>query len=65
MAELAYKGGLSVADIAAEWSKVFRLDADGKLSQIYDSEYPDGRKETKYTITRQSVTDAIARRKAD
>ena len=60
----AFQGGLTVAEIAAEWPKVFRMNADGKLSQIYDSEIADGsgRLETKYKITSQSVIAAIARK---
>lgn len=63
MAERAFKGGLSAAKIAATWPKVFKLDADGKLSQIYDSEIADGsgRLETQYRITEESVTAAIGR----
>lgn len=62
-AESAFRAGLTTQQIAAEWPKVFRVDGDGKLAQIYDSEIDDGseRLETKYTITAESVREAIAR----
>lgn len=61
--EKAFRAGLTIQQIAAEWPKVFRVDGDGRLAQIYDSEIADGsgRLETKYTITAESVREAIAR----
>lgn len=64
-AEKAFRAGLTVAEIAAEWPRVFKVDAEGKLSQIYDSEIADGsgRFETRYRITDESVQVAIKRKK--
>ena len=44
------QAGMSTTDIVAEWPLVWRLTDDGKLSQIYDSIYEDGRKETCYMM---------------
>jgi hypothetical protein len=63
MAQRAFEGGMSAADIAKEWPMVWKLDAAGKLGQKYDSEYGDGRMETKYTITAKSVADALKKYK--
>jgi hypothetical protein len=58
------KAGMTPQEIADEWPKVWRC-IDGKLSQIYDSEFCDdrgnrtGRFETKYTVTKASVDKAI------
>ena len=62
-AERAYAAGLTIAQIAAEWPEVWRVDADGKLGQKYDYELADGsgRKETNRRITDESVTAAIAK----
>jgi hypothetical protein len=63
MTQRAFEGGMSAADIAKEWPMVWKLDAAGKLGQKYDSEYGDGRMETKYTITAKSVADALKKYK--
>lgn len=58
-----YAAGMTVADIAAEWPEVFRVDAAGKLGQIYDYELADGsgRYETNRRILATSVTATIAK----
>ena len=56
------KAGMTPQQIATEWPKVWRCDAAGKLGQIYDSQFEGSEiKETRYTITRESVDKAIAR----
>lgn len=64
-AEKAYRGGLTAREIAAEWPEVFKIDADGRLSQRYDYELADwsGRFETSRRITDDSVNQAIARKR--
>ncbi len=62
MACKAHAAGMSPAQIAEEWPLVWKL-SDGKLAQIYDSELSDGRKETRYSITLDSVQKAIKRHK--
>ena len=42
MAELAFKAGLTVEQIVAEWPEVWKLDAAGKIGQKYDYELNDG-----------------------
>lgn len=62
-AERAFKAGMTVQQIAAEWPEVWKLDAEGKLGQKYDYELADGsgRYETNRRITEDSVTAAIAK----
>jgi hypothetical protein len=64
-AEEAYRGGLTPAEIAAEWPLVWTC-TEGKLGQKYDYELADGsgRYETRYQITAASVREAIARKSA-
>jgi hypothetical protein len=50
--------GMNATDIVDEWPLVWRLADDGKLSQIYDSIYHDGREETCYTMA--AVKEVIA-----
>lgn len=67
MATLAFKAGMTVDDIAAEWPAVFTASTEhGKrvLGQKYDSVMSDGRNETRFMVTRASVNEAIARRAA-
>jgi len=58
-----FKAGMTPAQIAEAFPEVWRLDADGRLSQRYDYELADGsgRYETRYLITRTAVRDAIAK----
>lgn len=67
MAELAFKAGLTVEQIVAEWPEVWKLDAAGKIGQKYDYELADGsgRFETNRMITRDSVAAAIAKHKGN
>lgn len=60
-----FKAGMSPADIARAFPKVFTC-TDGKLGQIYDSEIADGsgRLETRYTILKSAVDAAIKRHKS-
>jgi len=46
-----FEAGATPAQIAEHWPAVWKLSPDGKLSQIYDSVYPDGRKETAYMMS--------------
>lgn len=66
MAMRCFKAGMTPRQIAAEWPKVFRciVEHDREvLSQTYDSEYDGDRKETRYTILRESVDAAILKHK--
>lgn len=58
----AFKGGMSIEQIAKEWPEVFFIK-DEKLGQHYDYELADGsgRFETNRRITSESVTKAIAK----
>lgn len=59
-----FKAGMTPRQIAKEFGRVFKVEVeDGtpKLGQKYDSIYPDGRKETKFTINRGAVSEAIER----
>ncbi len=56
----AFEAGATAQQIAAFWPEVWKCDSEGKIGQRYDSIYPDGRKETKYTITEQSLRELIA-----
>lgn len=67
-AEKAFRGGLTIQQIAAEWPAVFRVVEEGgipRLSQLYDYTLADGsgRNETNRRITSDSVNAAIAKRK--
>jgi uncharacterized protein (DUF433 family) len=61
-----FQAGMTPQQIAASWPEVWRCDADGKLSQIYDYELADGseRLETNRRILDKSVTAAIRRYRA-
>lgn len=65
-AEEAFRGGLTIEQIAAEWPEVWTL-TDGKLSQKYDYMLADGseRLETNRMITSESVRKAIKRVKSE
>ena len=62
----AFKAGLTIQQIVAEWPEVFKLVMEGDrptLGQKYDYELADGsgRFETRRMITAESVKLAIAR----
>jgi hypothetical protein len=64
MAIKCAKAGKTVAEIAAHWPKIWKVEQyEGKdcLSQIYDSIYKDGRKETKYSMV--GVPQFLGRKK--
>ncbi len=60
----AFAAGLTPKEIAAEWPEVFKV-VDGKLGQKYFYEINDGsgRFETDFMITRESVKDAILKKR--
>lgn len=63
LAMRALKGGMTPAEIHQEWSRIWSLSSDGKIAQIYDSEFAahPGVYETKYAMT--GVKEAIAKYK--
>jgi hypothetical protein len=64
----AFAAGLTPREIADEWPRVFYLNVDAQgretIGQLYDTLLDDGRGETRYTITRESLAKAIARKGA-
>ena len=64
--KLAEKAGMSGADIAKEFPRVWRVDKDGSLFQIYDSIFVDhGVKETRMMILESVVNTIIIKRGGD
>ena len=63
------KSGMTPAQVAAEFPRVFSCGENGKLAQIYDSviagtitpECPEGLRETRYTILQVAVDRVIRR----
>jgi hypothetical protein len=65
----AFAAGLTPREIADEWPRVFYLNVDAQgretIGQLYDTLLDDGRGETRFTITRESLAKAIARKRSE
>ena len=59
-----FNAGMTPAQIAKEFGRVFFVTPEGKLGQKYDSYYADGSKETRITVGMHAVDQAIERHKA-
>jgi hypothetical protein len=66
MAARAFQGGMTAAEIARAWPRVWKL-VDGKLAQIYDSYFVEDpeRFETRVMITAESVRGELAARRSN